>query len=172
MSSGILANACLLRIRRRDRPCHAEYNAGQGGTMNPTEQHSHATAVGKLHRRIDTLAKCVDEEVAERLQEIRVLVARLIAAEHAEHVLADQKNQLIHLGARRGIRQNTKSIVLLNFHLSQFVKMSFWERVRWNVFGTLPPPLAGYTEDPEASLFSELVSEPLSELSETSSENL
>jgi hypothetical protein len=133
--------------------------------MNPEQQRARHDAIEKTNDRIDALAAAVDEEVGARIQEIRVLITRLIAAEHAESVQAEQKNQVIHLAARRGIRQNTKSIITLNFHLSEFARMTWRERLRWIVLGTLPEPLADFTGDPEAALFSE----PLSELSEKSS---
>jgi hypothetical protein len=123
--------------------------------MNPHEQQERHTAISEVHARIETLAGAVDAEVAERVHEIRLLIARLLTAEHAERLDAEQQNKLVHLANYQRTMQNTRSIVTLNFYASQFLTMSFWERMRWNLLGRLPEHLSEFVSDPEATLLSE-----------------
>jgi len=63
-----------------------------GALVNPTQQREHGQAVARLHARIDTLAECVDAEVAEKMEEMRALVTSLLAAERA---LRKQDEQIL-----------------------------------------------------------------------------
>lgn len=134
--------------------------------MNPQQQQDRHTAISAVHDRIDTLAGAVDAEVAERVQEMRLLVTRLLSAEHADRLSAEQRTQLIQLAVYGKLSRNMRSIVTLNFYASQFLQMNLRERVRWMLLGRLPEHLAEFAEDPEAVL----LSEPLSEASESASE--
>jgi hypothetical protein len=123
--------------------------------MNPDEQHDRHRNLGRINQRIDTLAEAVDAEVAEQFQEMRCLIARLLTAEHAERLTAEQQNQMLHLAAYATTARNTRSIVTLNFYASQFLQMNLRERLRWTFLGTLPEHLSEFAADPEAALLSE-----------------
>lgn len=113
--------------------------------MNPTEQHGRHESLVKLDQRIDTLAAAVDDEVRERMQELRQLIARLIATEHEERVTA------LHVEGRITERHDL-AIIALNFYTSQFLAMNLRERARWFLLGRLPRHIAEFTTDPEAAI--------------------
>lgn len=108
--------------------------------MNPQDQRERANeirtnALKRINDRIDALAGAVDEEVAEKMQEIRQLIARLFTAEHAEldgkirDALAEQFEIWKYAG--RTHRQ-----------LLAFASLSLFDRIRWFVFGRLPVEFA------------------------------
>lgn len=121
--------------------------------MNPTEQHDRHTEITRLDKRIDTLAACVDEEVAERVAEIRQLLTRLTASDRADRVKAQDAlwERLVQLDEKT--TRNAFNVVTVNFYLSQFAGLTFVERLRWVVLGTLPEQFQDFTADPEAVLF-------------------
>lgn len=133
--------------------------------MNPQEQRARHVSLERINQRIDTLAAVVDDEVAQQIHEIRLLIARVMTAEHAERQAADQEIKLCQIAAYANTSRNIRSIVTLNFYASQFLQMNLRERVRWMFLGRLPKHLAEFAEDPEAAL----LSEPLSETSESAS---
>jgi hypothetical protein len=114
--------------------------------MNPTEQHDRRSSIARLDERIDTLAAAVDDEVRDRMQELRELIARLIATEHHERVAASQVDGRI-------TERHDLAIIALNFYTSQFLAMTLRERMRWFVLGRLPRHISEFTTDPEATIF-------------------
>jgi hypothetical protein len=124
-----------------------------GGTMNPTEQAGRHTAIGRVNERIDTLAAAVDSEVAEQSQALRQLIARLLKAEHTERVNEQLALRAVQLDASDALTRNATNIVAINFYLSQFIAMTFRERLRWMVLGRLPAQFSDFADDPESILF-------------------
>src|SRR5882672_10376117 len=96
--------------------------------MNPQQQQDRHTAISEVHDRIDTLAGAVDAEVAERVQEMRLLVTRLLSAEHADRLSAEQRTQLIQLAVYGKLSRNMRSIVTLNFYARPSLLINFWQR--------------------------------------------
>lgn len=116
--------------------------------MNPAEQHERRSSIDRLDQRIDALAEAVDAEVVERMHEMRQLIARLIATEHAERIATQQAND--HITDR-----NNLAIVALTFYTSQFFTMTLPERLRWLLLGRLPEHIAEFGADPDAVIFPE-----------------
>jgi hypothetical protein len=121
--------------------------------MNPTEQHDRHTEITRLDKRIDTLAACVDDEVAERVAEIRQLVTRLTATDRADRVKANDAlwERVAQLDEKT--TRNAFNVVTVNFYLSQFAGLTLAERLRWVLLGKLPEQFHDFTSDPEAVLF-------------------
>jgi len=117
--------------------------------MNAEEQKIRHLAVAGLKRdlnkRIDDLAAAVDDEVREQFQKLRELIARLLAAEHAERVTAEQD-------ADQTVQHVNLATISLTFNLSQFMSMSLAERLVWVATGRLPEHIASFCEDPEATI--------------------
>lgn len=121
--------------------------------MNPTEQHDRHTEITRLDKRIDTLAACVDDEVAERVADLRQLVTRLTATDRADRVKAEDAlwERIVQLDEKT--TRNAFNVVTVNFYLSQFAGLTFLERLRWLMRGELPDQFQDFTSDPEAVLF-------------------
>jgi len=121
--------------------------------MNPTEQHERQTAVIRLDKRIDDLAAAVDDEVAERLTQLRTLITRLTATDRAERLVEEQATRRLLAELAESNTRNAANIVAVNYYLSQLVAMSFVERLRWFLLGRLPKQFLDFATDPESVLF-------------------
>lgn len=69
-----------------------------------------------------------------------------------ETLAEQQRTHLVQLAVYSKLSRQTRSIVALNFYASQFLRMNFWERWRWNLLGQLPEHLSEFAADPEAAL--------------------
>jgi predicted Zn-dependent peptidase len=98
-----------------------------------------------LDRRLEDLGVSVGGDVREQLQEMRELIARLFAAEHADWVKHRRADRLMS-------DRNNIAIIAVNFYASQFCLMTFRERVDWILSGRLPERIAEFTRDPEAAV--------------------
>lgn len=121
--------------------------------MNPTEQHERQTAVTRLDKRIDDLAAAVDEEVAERLTQLRTLITRLTATDRAERLVEEQASRRLLAELAESNTRNAANIIAVNYYLSQLVAMGFVERLRWLLLGRLPEHFLDFATDPESVLF-------------------
>src|SRR5215831_1774983 len=105
--------------------------------MNPHEQRERANVIRenafrRLNERIDDLAAAVDEEVAEKMVELRQLVARLMQAEHTElqHEVDASKDERFQLWRYASLSHR---------QIASFAALSFLGRLRWLLFGRVPP---------------------------------
>lgn len=121
--------------------------------MNPTEQHDRKTAIDRLDQRIDNLAAAVDDEVAERVAEIRQLVTRLTATDRADRLKAQDALWAHVAQLDEQMTRHAFNVVTVNFYLSQLAGMSLAERLRWVLLGTLPAQFHDFVSDPESVLF-------------------
>lgn len=121
--------------------------------MNPTEQHDRHTAIERLDKRIDCLAAAVDDEVRERVAEIRKLVTRLTATDRADRLKAEDDLWKHVAQLDEKTTKNAANVVTVNYYLSQFAGLTFAERLRWLMLGQLPEQFHDFTSDPEAVLF-------------------
>lgn len=113
--------------------------------MNAEDQRVRHLAIERVNRRVDDLAAAVDDEVRERVQEIRELIARLFTAEHTERLSVERGLELREIEARKTLDAQAMTLYSLGLRVTSFQKLSFWDRVRWFVLGRVPT-----SEDPIA----------------------
>ena len=111
--------------------------------MNATEQRDHKTALDKLSQRIDKvdkrfedLAAACDDEVAERMTELRKTVERLITEEKRTRIAAalhstEYQRRYVD-DADEALRVRCRD---LDARLGALLQLTFWQRVRWIVTG-------------------------------------
>lgn len=89
--------------------------------MNGTQQKRHGQSIANVHRRIDTLAACVDLEVAEKMTEIRKVATTLNSETRAQAEMMDQDIRI----------ELERQIAALATRVAAFENMTIGQAVRW-----------------------------------------